>query len=125
MLPYNSRFFPSAPVIDVVIENPVFPNKRLPIQGIIDTGADITAIPVSVVRRLGIQVSRRMSVAGLNGKTETIPTYIANLRVADLSFERIQIIEWPGTEVVLGREILNNFELFLDGKNRRFEIKDP
>ncbi|MCI0474856.1 MAG: hypothetical protein L0Y55_01285 [Anaerolineales bacterium] len=53
------------------------------------------------------------------------PAYIVNLQVADLKIERIAVIEWAGDEILLRRDVLNEFEIKLDGKARQFEIRDP
>ncbi len=125
MPPYSSRFYPPAPLVDVTVENPHTPDRRVTLQAIIDTGADITAIPESVVSQLLLQVSERIKVAGLDGKQSTLPTFIVNIRMTDLTIERVEVIGWPSEEIVLGRDLLSNFEIFLDGKNRQFEIRDP
>ena len=125
MSEYDNRQDPPAAIIDVSIENPFLSGVSITKPALLDTAADITAIPEAVVKPLGLQVAHTTTASGLDHVSIVRRSYIVNLRVAGTTFERISAIEWPGPEILLGRDVLNAFEIKLDGKNRRFEMHDP
>ena len=122
---YDTRFAPPAPLLDVQIVNPHQPAQFTFHPALLDTAADITAIPRAVAHELYLQSIRTISVAGVDGLFVHHPSYIVTLVVADTTFDRMQAIEWLGEEVLLGRDVLNEFEIKLDGKIWQFEIRDP
>lgn len=122
---YNSRFTPPAPVIDVVIQNPFLAGYSASEPAVLDTAADITAIPESVARALCLEAAPTIAVSGLDDVSIQHVAYIVNLQVVELTFERMLVIEWGGAEILLGRDVLNEFIVTLDGKMRQFEIRDP
>ena len=125
MQKYNTHYHPPAPTLDVTIVNPERADRRIVKTAFLDTAADITAIPASAVRPLRLEVARVIATHGINDGAAEHPAYIVTLQVADLTLERIAVIEWSEDEVLLGRDVLNEFEIHLDGKMHQFEIRDP
>lgn len=54
---YNESEEPPAPFLAVTIHHPEAPHQTLQLQAKIDTGADISAIPVSIIGALGLSVT--------------------------------------------------------------------
>lgn len=125
MTPLDARFDPPAAVISVALQNPSAPNRKTALHGIIDTGADVTAIPASLIHRLGLRVRSSIRLSGVERQTIRYPTYLINLELADTRIERRAVIAWNGDEVILGRDVLSEFVFVYDGKTRQFEIHDP
>jgi predicted aspartyl protease len=97
------------------------------IQALVDTGASITAINVSVAQRLGLPTTGSIQIGGATGVADQ-PLYAAMFRIPD------PFIEWDpmtiaganlsGTpfDILVGRNVLCNMTLSYDGKNGRFSL---
>jgi len=122
---YNRRFDPPAPTLEISVESPSSSDIRKNVTAVLDTGADITAIPRTLAKELRLEATGTMEMTGIEAHSGFHPTFIVTLRVEGFLIERIEVIEWQGDEVILGRDAMSHFEIFLDGKNRKFEIRDP
>jgi len=78
MILYNRNVEPPAPFLDVTIEHPTT-GQRLPLPAKLDTGADISAIPATVVEQLHLLPVRAISVEGYDN--------YARLNGPDLTFD--------------------------------------
>jgi hypothetical protein len=92
--------------------------------GIIDTGADQTFIPSSITKELHLRkIDDSVDVDGPDSPNEPQDEYIANL-----SFLGLDIPNWPvisndkWNEILIGRDIINDWLLTLDGPNGYFTI---
>ncbi len=122
---YSPRLDPPAPILEIQVENPFQKELRRTASAVLDIGSDITAIPQFLLRALKLKDSSKVSMTGIDGMTLQHNAYLVNLTVEGFPFERLEVIDWRGDEVLLGRDVLNEFEITLDGKNRQFEMRDP
>jgi hypothetical protein len=76
---YDRAFNPPAPVTDVTVANPVSKNKSFILRGKLDTGADITVIPETLVSPLGIRPRSRAWTRGYDGTYAQRPVYYVHL----------------------------------------------
>ena len=124
MNPYdNVLFSPSAPVAEVRLISPNDPTKISTVRLQIDTGADVTLLPLSVIRAMGL--------SPLSNITFALTTFDGEVRQAEavrvhLKFEKYLFRgEYLLTEEpmgILGRDVLNSLRLVLDGPRLLWEI---
>jgi len=122
---YDRAFNPPAPVTDVTIANPVTPNKRSRVRGKMDTGADITVIPESLIVPLGITPKGRVWTRGYDGTYTYVRFIMSGSPWKVFVLATVRCIATNRADVLLGRNVLNRFLVILDGKNLKFELKDP
>jgi predicted aspartyl protease len=122
---YNREVQPPAPLIYVVVHHPVGqPNtERLP--ALLDSGAGITAVPAAVADRLGLVKFSDVVLAGHAGPTVLAGSYVVNLTLHDFDMAAVEVVLTNESYVILGRDILNQFHITLDGPNLRLEIQRP
>ena len=118
---YDDEYSPPAPVLRVTIRNLTDNTRHVTGDALVDTGADITCLPRAVVRAVGGEPASTYSVAGIGD------TYIGSANSYFLEFEigsTKKLIEAIaiGDELVLGRNVINELTLQLDGPARKLSI---
>lgn len=116
--PYNSRYLPPMPVVEVAlgVSGGDFPLGPLP--SIIDTGADITIVPREYLMRLDAPVVASGYLRSPWGGRSSVKIYEVNVRVGEHDLYDVEVAGEPGgREVLLGRNLLNQLDLRLDGPN--------
>jgi len=111
----DSRFDPPAPVARVSIQHPDHEQTMADVPMLIDSGADATLLPQSVIESLGILgTGERYQLEAFDGTISESEVVRANLVFMSRRFRgRYLLID---AEVgVLGRDILNHTRLLLDG----------
>jgi len=117
---------PPVPILsDLIISSPLWRKKSKYLFGKIDSGADMTVIPESVVQELGLTPYSEMPVRGYEGSSVLKPTYLVNIIIEEYEFELLEVIASKRKQMLIGRDILNELTVFLKGKERLFEIKYP
>lgn len=121
---YNQQVSPPAPFIHVSLglaENGVT-LENLPAQ--LDTAADLTAVPANVLQDLGAVALDSMKVAGFDGILRTAPTYVVRLAIRGCEPVTVEVIKTPDESfILLGRDVLNQYRIILDGPQQTLEIE--
>lgn len=120
---YNSLYFdPPAPAIEVeaVAQSG---SKRVRLLMLIDSGADVTVVPRWVTDELDIDLSQADSttVEGYGGNQQELPKAQLALEFGKLRFNGIFLVA-DGSIGYLGRNILNNLSITLNGPKQQVEI---
>ena len=125
MPPYNDeQFSPSAPVALVTLRVLENNNSLSDISMLIDSGADVTMLPSGYVRQLGVEANadEAYQLEGFDGSISVAKAVNLNLIWGRLTFRgRFLLIdqEWG----ILGRDVLNNIHLTLDGPLREWHVR--
>lgn len=124
MAHYDLELQPPAPFTEVSITNfATGQSVRLP--GKVDTGAGITVIPERVVRDLVLPKAGEMLCQSYDGARTWHPVHYVDLDIAGCHLPRIKVVSTARNHVLLGRDVLNQFILTLDGKALTFDLRDP
>lgn len=115
---YSTRYDPPAPVLPIRVTRGGG-GRSLALAGLVDTGADVTVLPESVVMRLSLPRVGTVRIAGVVGHARA-PVHAAMLEVAGRAalFEVIALSD----EAILGRNVLNALRLVLDGPQLALEV---
>ena len=113
--PYASAYDPPIPVCDVTLMTQTT-GRRVELSAIVDTGADATIVPIRYLRRIE---ARRAFEAGLRsqwGERRTVFLYLVDLMIGGLTLSGVYVVgDELGNETVLGRDVLNQQRLLLNG----------
>ena len=88
-------------------------------EGLVDTGAVMLALPLDVVEHLGLAERRRVSVAMADGSRDT-RAVAGPLVIEVVGREMVTecIVIPPGNEVLIGQVILEELDLIADCQKR-------
>jgi predicted aspartyl protease len=118
---FDKSFDPPAPVLAVRVGGIEEHHPAAMLRMLVDTGADCTLIPVRIARSLRLPVVDRVAVQGVGGKPRNAPVYAVRLRVGTLrTLTRVVAL---GDEALLGRDVLNQLLLQIDGPAQRISAE--
>ena len=112
-----ARFDPPAPLGLVTVKSEELGIEIHDVPMLLDTGADVSLLPRSYVALLASPDAKQYELEAFDGTRSTAPAITAELQLLGKSFrgQFLLIDSWHG---VLGRNILNNVTLLLDGPSR-------
>ena len=118
----NTNFNPPAPIIKTQISHPSGKYEEINFEMQIDSGADMTCIPESIVELIPNLRSGSINVLDYNGKLTTrITKYIIIVIGNQRLLTNAILVE---NEIgLLGRDILNKYRTILDGPNLKFNLE--
>ena len=92
----------------------------------IDSGSDNTFIPVDLAERLNLEKIGDKDFDGATGTTETCDLYLVRLEFHDLVFNEFPVYSLKNEDTILiGRDILNDYNITLDGPRLEYSITHP
>lgn len=122
MKSYDTNFDPPAIVTSVTVAGVVHRRPRIEAPALIDTGADITAVPESFVERLKLYPIGRLQLEDANAVKTPVFTYEAYLALMGEPVKKVEVISTPYPFVILGRDWLQDYYVLLDGPNQQFQL---
>jgi hypothetical protein len=120
---YSEDVTPPAPFVHVKVrplDGGVEPGW-LPAQ--LDSAASRSVLPLRVAEEAGLVPADQIPIVGVGGHTTTMPTYLVQIEIrllVPLTVEAVAHEDEPF--VLIGRDILNQFRVLLDGPNLVAEI---
>ena len=120
---------------DTNYEGPAFPVVELGITGnrgqvettiaLVDSGADATLIPPNLLRNVGARKLDSRWARNVSGIRYRVSMYLVTLTIGTLTFYGIEAIANNQTdEVIVGRDVLNQVVVTLNGLAYEVQIAD-
>jgi hypothetical protein len=122
---YNSDFDPPMPIVDVLLIEPHSGETSGPHRALIDSGSDGTLVPVNLLAQIGARSVGSGRLTWLWQESRRVKTYIMELQVGPHRLPAIRVAGVPaGTDLVLGRNVLNRLLVTLNGPAETTELSD-
>lgn len=112
------------PRLTIQVRSPHQEDLYRDIPAILDTGSDRTCIPSKIFTDLG-EINfeyGEINVKGAIGIADKRTTYIVHLRFADCDFLDLEVVTLDEDFALIGRDLLNQHKIVLDGPKLEFEI---
>lgn len=120
---YDFSVFPPAPRLEIRLIAQPHGAACGPISAFVDTGADATIVPLSIVRGLQAGVVTFKTVRSYAGGRRRVRTYLLDVEVGPITLPGIEVVgDSVADEILLGRDVLNRLRLLLDGPAHRTQI---
>ena len=128
----SGQEIPAAPVLKIAIMSPPWRSdgKIVERDAFIDTGSDITLIPLEVISQVEakvIGISENLGGMG-GGDIKGIPCYVG-LRIDGNLLPLIRVYGCPREDVkdmvIIGRDVLNQYCIQFDGPKEILSFIDP
>jgi predicted aspartyl protease len=87
---------------------------------LVDTGADFSVLPKGTSSRLGLALARKTFAAGVDGVPRLVSLWHVTFDTPVGGFQ-VKAAEW-GDVAVIGRDVLNQIVLSLDGPNLQLSV---
>jgi hypothetical protein len=120
---YLAQLQPPAPFINITPRNPITGAEQRDVPAQLDCAADRTLIPHALVASLGLPQIGMITIGGVGGLTQKMPSYPVEVTIHQLPVSVVEAVSSPGESwVLLGRDILNTHRILLDGPQLALEI---
>jgi hypothetical protein len=121
--PYHRNFEPPASALAIEVFAPDDPDRREQVLAQLDTGADISAMPLRLVTVWQMEPLSEIIVSGFDAVPKAVRTYTVGIELPDVHVRRSEVILIAGDHALIGRDILNRFHVNLDGPELIFEMR--
>lgn len=122
--PYNIEYYPPFPSGRISVRNDALGLASEQFDGLIDTGADATMIPLSVLEQIDARPLMEKRVRSHWGEWRQIEIFLVDIEFDGLRLPNLHVIgDDMGGDVILGRDVLNKLRILLDGPNKETQIR--
>jgi len=125
--PYSKEYNPPAPVIPVKITEPGEGLEGPTQLALIDTGADGTFVPTTLLEELGLPIIYMTNVRShLGERLHRVSVHKVDFVLFDsIRLPNIEVVSDDlGSNIIIGRNLLNKLQLHLDGPNEVARITE-
>jgi len=123
---YQESLDPPAPFVYVSLVHPTTGAALPSVPAQVDSAADRTVLPPRLVEALELRQLGERPVAGLGGEVGQLPLHGVRLGLHDLAPRFQAVFACEGERwVLLGRDVLNQFRVALNGPASAVEIERP
>jgi predicted aspartyl protease len=97
----------------------------LELDGKLDTGADLCAVPERYVAELDLPPVRTVRAAGFLGGLQEVVVYRVDVAIGTTLFPRVEALATRRPYAIIGRNVLRHLVVRLDGPRETVGIRRP
>jgi len=121
---YADTTFPPIPVLDIALSPPAADEWREPTPAIVDSGADFTIVPLTLLAEISAPMTRPAVLSNQWQERRPVYVYEVDLRIGGKVLPAVEVAGDPfGDELLLGRNVLNLLDLRLEGPALRIHLR--
>ena len=120
---YSFKYYPPMPVLSVLLSFPDSDQWHGPHIGIVDSGADYTIIPLSNLAPIDPPSVGSANLVSQWEDRREVTVYHLDIRIGNVVLQSVEVAGDPDSkEVILGRNVLNDLMLCLNGPEVQLEL---
>lgn len=119
---YDRTHHPPIPVVEIQVSSFESPGKLLTTEAIVDSGSDGTFLPEKLLHDLGAESVREAWVSGIHGIRHRGKVYVVKIVIGPYEFFGARVVGDIQGRAILGRNILNQSIVNLNGLANIVEI---
>lgn len=120
---YSGHYIPPAPIVKMRLGAPGTRPVLELMEALVDTGADATLVPLTILRQIKAQEVDRAFMRSQWGERWPVSLYAVAMDINGHHFDALRVVgDEVGEEVVLGRNVLNYLQLLMDGPAATVEV---
>ncbi len=113
---YSRQFDPTMPIVEVSVRAVGTSHPASVVTALVDSGADATILPLSVLQQVGARYVRGRVMRGVTGIPENVDTYLVSIQIGPYTVHGIRAVAYGNNMTpIIGRDVLNNLVVTLDG----------
>ena len=121
---YDLDYHPAMPIIEIGLSKPEDMQPSLFLTAIIDTGADATIIPLRVLKKMAAISVDDTYLKGITGSRRRVKLYAVSVYIGEHRVYVSRVIaDAKNDEIIIGRDVLNQLEVTLNGFAEVTEIR--
>lgn len=121
---YNTDYQPPFPAAPIVLRNGEEGWHTEQMQALLDTGADGSLIPIAYLEQILAPPMADTYIRSHWGEWRATQLFVVDIELGSLRLPGIFVIgDEQGTEIILGRNVLNKLRVLLDGPAGQSNIK--
>ena len=122
---YNENYNPAMPVVKVGLSVPGRSQAQTFVTALVDCGSDGTLIPLHILESMGAKLVDKAYIRGVLGHRQAVKLYMIDLYLAGHKIYAVEVVAvGPDDEIILGRDVLNQLEITLNGPAGVIEIPE-
>ncbi len=120
---YSYDYEPRAPVAMVSLLSATTGLQVGPLQAFIDSGADGTIVPQDYLEEIQAPITRERFLRSQWGERRRVLLYSIDVKIGDMLLYACEVVgDNRSDELILGRDVLNQLRVLLDGLGETVEI---
>lgn len=120
---YDASYSPAAPVVDIIVKAAEEPIVTVEIEALVDSGADATLLPLAILEEVGASYYETRRMRGITSSASSVDLYLVTLQIGPVTIRGVRAVALlQSREALLGRDVLNQIRLTLDGPAEVLEI---
>jgi predicted aspartyl protease len=121
---YDNSYVPAIPIVEVEVKQEDG-TLGVRMNAIVDSGADATIIPKRYLQQIQAQIGDQAWLRGATQERIQVDLYWVWLYIGNLRPMYVEVVaDSVGEEAILGRDVLNQFIVTLNGLASTVEISD-
>ena len=127
---YSRNKFPPAPILAIDLSRPSEAPSGQTRTALIDTGGDFTTVPLNWLLQIDAPEIRMAYLRGLWSEQRPVTLYLVDLHLENGTLPGVEVVgideddieNEDDREIVLGRNVLNQLILLLDGPHLQTDV---
>lgn len=120
---HSTQQSPPIPTVELTLRSPDGKPSSRPLVALVDTGADITLVPLAHLEQIGAPELDEVRLRSHWGSYSTVTTYLVDIEMGAGTQPDVEVVgDLHSDTILLGRNVLNKLLLLIDGPHQITDV---